>query len=267
MGVERLPRRAHILSVATFPSTEQMELASNYFIQCQVKVLPHNIETLPYVFGLFHPEFFSDALWTSLSIALPAHLAQAREQRRSAYLAGRICARSALALHDVHGVQVLSDTGGAPVWPNGMVGSISHNKEYAAALAYPARNIRGIGIDIETPLQADGVKAVMDMTLSHREAKCLLASASGWSKELLFTAAFSVKESFFKAAFPEVGSHFYFDAVEIFQVNAARGLIGFRCTRTLSAHLTQGQEHWAHFSQPAPTAILTAVVLPARAVP
>lgn len=231
-------------------------------------MLPHHTGVLPYVFGRFHADQFSDALWAGMAMAQPAHLARAREKRRSEYLAGRICARSALALHGVHDFPLLSGTSGAPQWPPGMVGSITHNTRYAAAIACPARTIRGIGIDIETPLLPDAVKAVMDMTLSPPEVACLLAAAGGgWSSEGLFTAAFSAKESFFKAAYQEVGSHFYFEAVEIFRVDPARGLIGLRCTRTLSAHLTQGQEHWAHFAQPLPAAIFTAVALPAPASP
>src|SRR5688572_21941564 len=61
------------------------------------------------------------------------------KKRRRDFILGRNCARKALAALG-HGNAVIERRGnGAPLWPDGIVGSITHTSGYAAALVADAR--------------------------------------------------------------------------------------------------------------------------------
>lgn len=73
---------------------------------------------------------------------------QAVAKRQREFLAGRWCARSALKKLGYEVGPILSETDGFPLWPAGVVGSISHNDHWSLAVVTAGR--RGIGVDIET---------------------------------------------------------------------------------------------------------------------
>jgi 4'-phosphopantetheinyl transferase EntD len=90
---------------------------------------------------------------TGQALVLPppeeALVAKAAPKRRRDFALGRSCARAALAGLD-HGDAVIGmGEGGAPLWPAGILGSITHTKGYAAALVAEARNYSGVGVDAE----------------------------------------------------------------------------------------------------------------------
>ncbi|MFP1130226.1 hypothetical protein [Asticcacaulis sp. W401b] len=76
-----------------------------------------------------------------------ADLKNAKSLRRQReFNAGRNIARDLLGDGDVVGINPQT---GAPVWPLGVVGSISHSRELVAVALAPSSAIAGIGIDIE----------------------------------------------------------------------------------------------------------------------
>jgi 4'-phosphopantetheinyl transferase EntD len=75
------------------------------------------------------------------------HVAQSAPKRRRDFALGRACARAALAGLG-HGEAVIAKgDDGAPLWPSGIAGSITHTDGYAAALV--GNRFAGIGIDAE----------------------------------------------------------------------------------------------------------------------
>src|SRR5690242_12311145 len=60
-------------------------------------------------------------------------IARATELRRKEFATGRACARAALARLGRPSAAVLRGPGGAPQWPEGVVGSITHCVGYRAA--------------------------------------------------------------------------------------------------------------------------------------
>src|SRR5690606_34549288 len=77
----------------------------------------------------------------------------------------------------------------------------------------------------------------------------------------LFTIAFSVKESFFKAAFAEVGRYFDFSSVSITRINQKKQLISIRVNERLSKNLTVGTELQAEYRILPESKIITLVKL------
>jgi enterobactin synthetase component D len=218
-------------------------------------------EALPYVLGRFHADRFEHALFDRLAIDLPEQIRHSVHKRQAEFLAGRLCARTVLASHGRPGYGVAVGPQREPLWPKGMIGSITHSSHYAAAVACPDQQFAGIGIDIESVPKADGSTLMGGTVVSPRELACLRATQTGLELDCLLTLVFSAKESFFKAAFRHVGRYFDFDAVEVFDISVGAGLIHFRCTETLCPLLPKGQAHSARFDFIDPSTVLTMVAL------
>lgn len=114
---------------------------------------------------------------------------------RCATGAGRILSRTLLQLAGSRPVEHLTRlASGAPAWPTGFVGSISHDQDFAVAAVARSDDLRSVGIDIEPrlPLPADLLELVATPT-ERRELRGDLLAA-----RLLF----SMKEAVYKATHP-----------------------------------------------------------------
>jgi 4'-phosphopantetheinyl transferase EntD len=129
-----------------------------------------------------------------------ALLQQAVPSRRLEFGTARWCARRALAKLGLPAAPILPGPHGAPSWPDGVAGSMTHCPGYRAAALAHSTDIAAIGIDAEPdgPLP-DGVR---DRIASPEELAALaelMAAAPGTSWDKLL---FSAKESTYKAWFP-----------------------------------------------------------------
>ena len=123
-----------------------------------------------------------------------------RERRTRDFDRGRACARRALADLGVQATSIPRGPRGEPQWPTGIVGTITHTDDYAAAVAAPRSLLRGIGIDAEQRDRiADDVLDVI-ATSGERDWIRTAGRAMPWALVL-----FSAKESVFKACFEVVG--------------------------------------------------------------
>ena len=78
-----------------------------------------------------------------------AMVENAAPKRRREFALGRCCAHGALEKLG-HGAAVIGrGENGAPLWPDGVTGSITHTRDYAAAVVGEARHFSGIGVDAE----------------------------------------------------------------------------------------------------------------------
>lgn len=129
-----------------------------------------------------------------------AVVARAVGTRRREFAAVRGCARQALAEIGVAAVPLLPGDHGAPQWPPGVVGSMTHCAGYCAAAVARSSEFRGIGIDAEPnrPLPP-GVLAQIASPAEVLQLPTLRAERPDvcWD-----TLLFCVKESVFKVWFP-----------------------------------------------------------------
>lgn len=211
--------------------------------------------------GQFRMASMTPSLFSMHAIDCPPPVARSVPKRQAEFLAGRICAKAALQAHGFGHHEVAIGRQREPVWPDGMVGSITHNGTYAAAVACPRADLVGIGIDIESIAAPDILAGMIDLVMSPTEAECLRASDCGLDAACLQTLVFSAKESFYKAAFGEVNAFFGFDAIELVGIDGARRQLHFRCTQTLSARLPRGRTCLAQFDFLDAGSVLTAIVL------
>ena len=137
-------------------------------------------------------------------------LGRAVDKRRREFVTGRACARRALERLGMPATAVASGAHGEPLWPRGVVGSITHCERYRACAVARAQDARSLGIDAEphAPLPA----GVLEAVASADERRALATSVSGvcWDRVL-----FSAKEAVFKAWYPLTRRGLAFDDVDV----------------------------------------------------
>jgi 4'-phosphopantetheinyl transferase EntD len=129
-----------------------------------------------------------------------ALLARAVAKRRYEFTTARHCARQALAKLGLPPAPLLPGERGAPRWPHGVVGSMTHCVGYRAAALGRAAEVRTVGIDAEPhgPLP-DGVLE----TVARPEELVRLAELAAARPEIRWDRLlFSAKESVYKAWYP-----------------------------------------------------------------
>jgi 4'-phosphopantetheinyl transferase EntD len=138
----------------------------------------------------------------------------ASEKRRRDFVAGRRCARAALARLGIHDFPLLAGPDRAPLWPGAVVGSITHTEAgthgYCGAAVAHRRLLAGLGIDAEPrlPLPVELWPRVLDPD----EGRLVLAAEQpGVQARLLFSA----KEATYKALYPLRGRFLDFSDVHI----------------------------------------------------
>ncbi len=135
----------------------------------------------------------------SLSKLEELFVERAVEQRVKHFSTGRLCAKKALESLNITDVEILMNEDKAPVWPEGVVGSISHSKSMAGAVVAFANKVSSIGLDIET---IGGVNPDMWDMLFLASEQAFLQQFTGDKLTFYTTLLFSGKEAFYKFQHP-----------------------------------------------------------------
>ena len=140
-------------------------------------------------------------------------VARAVDTRRREFRTVRHCARQALAALGHPTVPLLPGPGGATVWPDGVVGSMTHCVGYRAAAVARAREVVAVGIDAEP----DEVlpSGVLDMVTSRSEREHLRRLRADRPDLHWDRLVFSAKESVYKTWFPLARAWLGFEDVEV----------------------------------------------------
>jgi len=115
-------------------------------------------------------------------------------KKRRASGAARIVARELLAQLGCSYLTALpKSTSGAPIWPQGIVGSLAHDSRFAIAAVGRRHDVAALGIDIEP---AESLPFELDLIATPKER--LRINSYRYIGRLLFTA----KEAVYKAVHP-----------------------------------------------------------------
>lgn len=136
----------------------------------------------------------------------------AGEGRRREFAAGRAAARRALTALGLPAAPILAGGDRAPVWPEGVVGSISHCETLCLAAVAPAGTYCAIGIDVE-PAEALP-EDILDTVCTPAEI-AWLETRPATERGLWARAIFSVKECAYKCQYPMTGRLIDFHAFEV----------------------------------------------------
>ncbi|MEP7345001.1 MAG: 4'-phosphopantetheinyl transferase superfamily protein [Gemmatimonadaceae bacterium] len=186
-----------------------------------------------------------------VTLPLPVSLELAAPRRMSTFLAGRYCAMRALhdaGARDHHG-EISRASDGAPCWPDGFVGSITHTDEWALAVAAHSDRVRAIGVDCEH---------VIDRKVSDEIAHSVLPEIgecavhpSHYARltwEEFVTVAFSAKESLFKCLHPLTQTFFDFSDASVVYMDVEARRLMLRLTKMLSSAFVPDMDFEASFS-------------------
>jgi 4'-phosphopantetheinyl transferase EntD len=125
---------------------------------------------------------------------------RAVDRRRAEFRSVRGCARIALAQLGLDRPPLVPDTAGAPTWPPGLVGSMTHCAGYRAAVVARTDEVVGIGIDAEPHVALP--HGVLDTISSPDERDHLVRLAVERPDVRWDRLLFSAKESVYKTWYP-----------------------------------------------------------------
>ena len=140
-------------------------------------------------------------------------VARAVATRRAEFTTARSCAREALASLGAPAEAVPVGEERAPVWPAGVVGSITHTRGFRGAAVAWRSVVRSVGIDAEVhDALPDGVLEAVSSPGERDVVERLSAERPDvWWDRLLFSA----KESVYKTWFPLTGRWLGFEDAEL----------------------------------------------------
>jgi 4'-phosphopantetheinyl transferase EntD len=140
-------------------------------------------------------------------------VAEATQKRRREFTGVRVCARLALARAGIRPAPIIRGPSGAPQWPAGMVGSMTHCYGYRGAAVGRAEAFAAIGIDAEPHDELPaGVLARVARESERTVLDGLTARAPGFCWDRIL---FSAKESVFKAWSPMTGRRLGFTDAQV----------------------------------------------------
>jgi 4'-phosphopantetheinyl transferase EntD len=165
-------------------------------------------------------------------LLLPAEakcLGRAVPKRIQEFAAGRLCARRALAEFGIVDFPIEAADDRQPVWPDSMVGSITHTTGFCAAVVAKRRCTAGIGLDSE---------AIGDVNVEIWSRICVpfeiewIHSLPASQQAAAVTLIFSAKEAFYKCWYPLVHERLDFHDVAVEAAwDASGGLFRIQATR------------------------------------
>lgn len=125
-------------------------------------------------------------------------VSRAVEARVLEFAAGRVCARAAITALGHPVAPIVSGLDRAPIWPSGVVGSITHTGQYCAAVVGSDGQFTAIGVDAERLGAVD--LPLWPLTFHPVEITNLRRLDRAASSETA-TMIFAAKEAFYKCQY------------------------------------------------------------------
>jgi len=135
--------------------------------------------------------------------------------RQQAFAAGRVLIKRCFVDLSLTHTMVTQDAYGAPIWPNGVTGSVSHTQRAvitAVCFNKHTNNKVSIGIDIE---QLNRVQASIWPTVFTQNERVFLSKTKLPDQIKVATCLFTAKESFYKAQFPLTRQFIEYEDIEV----------------------------------------------------
>jgi 4'-phosphopantetheinyl transferase EntD len=142
-----------------------------------------------------------------------AVIARAVGKRRREFTSVRVCARRALAALGQPPAPLVPGERGAPRWPDGITGSMTHCDGYRGCVLARTADLASVGLDAEpNDVLPDRVDRVVMLPAERTHIARLAAARPGvcWDRLL-----FSAKEAVYKAWYPVTGRWLGFEQASI----------------------------------------------------
>lgn len=192
----------------------------------------------------FDPGAFTPELFTELRIPCPPTIQRAARKRQAEYLASRWLVREIAALCGVDEFILTNDENRAPCWPAAFTASLSHTSGLVFALADTQK--RAAGIDVEHWMNLEVAEETSNILMDEAE-KQLLSSLSLPCAQAT-TLLFSLKESLYKALWPEVRHYIDFLQVRLVALDEQQHTATLQLEETFSARYSRSTRFEAHYA-------------------
>ena len=202
----------------------------------------------------------TDSMWNASLYPEEEYFVQrAAAKRRRDFAAGRACASEALARLGIRDYPLCVGSGNEPLWPPGIVGSLSHCAGYCGVAVSRREITLALGLDVEL---AEPLNPRLERMVCNRSEMQWIRQHphppySDWAKII-----FSAKESVYKCYYSLAGRRLNFHDVEIRLTPSQQKFTARLLTDSPGAWLGEYPLQ-GRYAQ-SPTHIFTGVVLPSR---
>ena len=196
---------------------------------------------------IFLIDRYHDELYSSFNITPAEGFERFVAKRKAEFLAGRYCASTVLTRLGHGNTQIPIGASRAPVWPDGILGSITHSHEYACCVAVStaSSSLRGIGIDAEKIMAPHRADRLYSHIVSEAEKHFLQSLPCPWPTVL--SLVFSAKESLFKTLYPAVRQYFDFLHAEVINIDFTTQSMTLKLLKDLTADIRCNSQYPARF--------------------
>ncbi|MBW2281769.1 MAG: 4'-phosphopantetheinyl transferase superfamily protein [Deltaproteobacteria bacterium] len=187
-----------------------------------------------------------------------ARVERAAPKRQREFAAGRVCAHRLLRARGIADAPLLPDDERATLWPQGIVGSISHSSGLCVVAIAATGELAALGLDLE---RDDAVRpAVWRRICGAAEVERLRAAPES-ERARLASLIFSAKEATYKCLFPLSRVELGFKQVEI-EIDAATQRFRATLLRATSPLAAEGDVLQGRYAEHPPW-VVTALAIPA----
>ena len=169
-------------------------------------------------------------------LLLPAeamYVGRAVRKRVQEFAAGRLCARRALAEFGIVDFPIKVADDRQPIWPESMVGSITHTGGYGAAVVAERQIAASLGLDSEV---VGDVKPTIWPSICMSMETAWVESLPASEQAAAVTLIFSAKEAFYKCQYALVRERLNFHdvSVAVAEWGASSGEYRIHATRSIA---------------------------------
>ncbi|MCG7388592.1 4'-phosphopantetheinyl transferase superfamily protein [Pantoea sp. ACRSB] len=167
----------------------------------------------------FDLNLYDDGLSLRWNLPIPPALRRAVKKRRAEYLASRWLTREVMRGFGISDFLLQNHSDRSPVWPPGIQASLSHTDD-AVALAV-TQQPRCIGVDIEMTMSQRTAEETAAVLMSDDENARLRALPLPFPQAA--TLLFSLKESLYKALWPQLHQPMDFHQASLQEIDLTTG--------------------------------------------
>ncbi|MFJ5159328.1 4'-phosphopantetheinyl transferase [Pantoea sp. NPDC088449] len=209
-----------------FPSQTPLALPSSAFI----RAAGITRDSLPIAWCEFDQNHWHSDLHQAWHLPLPESLQGAVKKRKAEHLASRWLVQQSVAQLGLPGFVLRNAPDRSPLWPAGMQGSLSHTHNIAVVAA--TREPLSLGVDVEQVMAEETAEETADLLMSKHEKRRLLAQPLPFAQAA--TLLFSLKESLYKALWPQLHQPMDFLQAELVGLDITQGIAQLRLTHDFS---------------------------------
>lgn len=209
----------------------------------EIKVYELWVDKICIYFCRYSKYQFSTLLFSQYNIIQPDSISRSVLKRQAEFFFGRYVARHSLKRQNIFDQNIGIGSNRMPLWPNGIVGSISHTDSIAICTTMFATRCSYLGIDIEKIMDRSISDDIQEAVLSFEEL--IVLEQSIIPLNVLITLAFSAKESLFKALYPCITQYLDFHDAKIVRIDKEKIIL--ELVERIAMLISNKQQFYCHY--------------------